>query len=104
MLVKNLLLVPRNIAIALLLGYRAIISPLYGDVCKYYPSCSRYALEAYQKHHLLKATALTAWRLLRCNPFSNGGVNDVPKGKNNVQLSRLGFISYIARQGQTSNG
>lgn len=46
--------------------------------CKYYPSCSEYALTAYGTHGFFKATALTVWRLLRCNPWSMGGVDYVP--------------------------
>jgi uncharacterized protein len=43
--------------------------------CKYHPSCSQYAIEALRKHGLLKGSALAAWRLLRCNPWSPGGVD-----------------------------
>jgi putative membrane protein insertion efficiency factor len=43
--------------------------------CKYHPSCSQYALDAIRKHGLLKGSAKAAWRLLRCNPWSHGGVD-----------------------------
>lgn len=43
--------------------------------CKYHPSCSQYAIDAFRAHGLLKGAALTAWRLLRCNPWSHGGVD-----------------------------
>jgi putative membrane protein insertion efficiency factor len=43
--------------------------------CKYHPSCSQYALDALRKHGLVKGSALAAWRLLRCNPWSHGGVD-----------------------------
>lgn len=62
----------------LLKGYRLVISPLYGNVCKYYPSCSQYAVDAFETHGVFRGFALTAWRLLRCNPFSTGGVDYVP--------------------------
>ncbi|WP_236865822.1 membrane protein insertion efficiency factor YidD [Brevibacterium daeguense] len=58
--------------------YRLIISPLYGDVCRYYPSCSKYALDAFETKGAAVGTALAAWRVLRCNPFSSGGVDYVP--------------------------
>lgn len=58
--------------------YRIVISPLYGQVCRYYPSCSMYGLEAFEIHGIIKGTALTTWRILRCNPFSHGGVDHVP--------------------------
>lgn len=76
-----LLTLPNNLAIAFLLAYRRLISPIYGEVCKYYPSCSKYALEAYQKRNFLFATLLTVGRLLRCNPWSSGGIDDVPPAR-----------------------
>ncbi|MDY0908099.1 membrane protein insertion efficiency factor YidD [Microbacterium sp. CFBP9034] len=71
-------LLPRNALLALLHGYRATISHTYGDVCKYYPSCSAYAVGAVQQHGAIKGTALTAARLARCHPWAAGGVDDVP--------------------------
>lgn len=97
--IHNVLLVPRNLAIGVMRVYRAVISPLYGQVCKYYPSCSRYAVEAYQQRSFVVATALTAWRLLRCNPWSRGGVDDVPPPRvSNVRLTRFGFIASAKRK------
>ncbi len=58
--------------------YRKIISPLKPPCCKYYPTCSTYALEALQKHGAAKGTVLAVWRILRCNPYSKGGVDKVP--------------------------
>ncbi len=43
--------------------------------CKYYPSCSQYAIDAIRKHGLFKGAAMAGWRLLRCNPWSHGGVD-----------------------------
>jgi putative membrane protein insertion efficiency factor len=45
------------------------------NTCKYHPTCSQYALDALHKHGLLKGSVLAAWRLLRCNPWSRGGVD-----------------------------
>ncbi|PWN02554.1 membrane protein insertion efficiency factor YidD [Nocardioides silvaticus] len=64
--------------VALLRGYRAVISPLYGDVCRYYPSCSAYALEAVQTHGSIKGSWLAVRRLGRCHPWAAGGVDHVP--------------------------
>jgi len=62
--------------------YQRTISPLLGPVCRYYPSCSHYGYEAMSVHGALKGTILTAWRILRCNPWSAGGIDDVPpRGK-----------------------
>ncbi|MDR4534919.1 membrane protein insertion efficiency factor YidD [Glutamicibacter sp. PS] len=72
--------IPRNLLIALLIAYRKVISPIYGDVCRYFPSCSAYGLEAVTQHGAIKGIGLTTWRVLRCNPFSHGGVDHVPEG------------------------
>ncbi|MCB2412664.1 membrane protein insertion efficiency factor YidD [Demequina sp. TTPB684] len=58
--------------------YQLVVSPLIGPTCKYYPSCSHYGLEAVSRHGALRGTVLAAWRVLRCNPWSNGGVDEVP--------------------------
>jgi putative membrane protein insertion efficiency factor len=67
--------------LALIKLYQWIISPLLGPVCKYYPSCSHYGFTAIDRHGAIKGTALTAWRILRCNPWSHGGVDHVPPRK-----------------------
>ena len=72
-----LVLLPRNLGVLLLRGYRAVISPLYGDVCRYYPSCSAYALGAIQQHGVVKGIALGTWRIARCHPWAKGGVDVV---------------------------
>ncbi len=51
---------------------------MLGQRCKYYPSCSNYAVEALREHGAVRGTGMAAWRLLRCNPFSNGGYDPVP--------------------------
>jgi putative membrane protein insertion efficiency factor len=58
--------------------WRAVISPLYGDVCKFYPTCSAYALRAVQTHGALRGSWLTIRRLLHCHPWSLGGYDPVP--------------------------
>ena len=64
--------------IKLLRGYRFAISPLYGQVCRYHPSCSAYALEAVTVHGSLKGTWLAVRRVLRCHPWADGGHDPVP--------------------------
>jgi putative membrane protein insertion efficiency factor len=66
-----------RVAIALLRGYQRWISPLLGARCKYYPSCSEYAVQAIGRYGMLRGSVLAAWRLLRCNPFSHGGYDPV---------------------------
>ncbi len=57
--------------------YQRMIAPLMPPACRYYPSCSRYAVEALQKKPLLSALGMIIWRLLRCNPFTRGGYDPV---------------------------
>lgn len=69
------------LASLLIRGYRRFLSPFAGATalgnprCKYHPSCSQYALDAYREYGFLRGTVLTGWRLLRCNPWSHGGVD-----------------------------
>ena len=62
----------------LILGYKATLSPYLGSHCRFHPTCSTYALEVYRRHNPLRATALTAWRLLRCQPFGGKGLDPAP--------------------------
>lgn len=77
-LVHTLGQVPRRLLLALVKGYRLLLSPWIGNVCRYHPSCSQYALDALNRHGAMGGTALAAWRVLRCNPWSHGGVDPVP--------------------------
>ena len=67
-----------RVLVLLLTGYRRFISPLLGPRCRFYPSCSAYALEAVQVHGALRGTWLAARRLSRCHPFHAGGLDPVP--------------------------
>jgi putative membrane protein insertion efficiency factor len=64
-----------RVAVLLVRGYRALVSPLLGPRCKYHPTCSRYALDALHEYGFLRGSILAAWRILRCNPWSHGGVD-----------------------------
>ncbi|MGN0602184.1 MAG: membrane protein insertion efficiency factor YidD [Oscillospiraceae bacterium] len=68
----------RKIPILLIRFYQKTISPIIGPRCKYYPTCSNYSIEAFKKHGFFKGMILSIWRLLRCNPFSKGGIDYVP--------------------------
>ena len=59
-------------------GYQLVLSPLLGPRCRFYPSCSAYAVTALRRHGAIKGTGLAAWRLLRCNPWNPGGIDHVP--------------------------
>ena len=76
--IAAVLLAPRNVAVLVLRAYRAVISPLYGDVCRYYPSCSHYTYEAVEKYGWLRGGWMGAARIARCHPFAKGGYDPVP--------------------------
>ncbi|MGO1591748.1 MAG: membrane protein insertion efficiency factor YidD [Ancrocorticia sp.] len=63
---------------AVIRWYQRSISPGIPRRCRYSPTCSQYGLQALETHGLFKGTLLSAWRLLRCNPWSQGGVDRVP--------------------------
>lgn len=92
-LVRSIPVIPRNLVLGFLTAYRKVISPMYGDVCAYYPSCSAYAVGAVQQHGAVKGAALSAWRILRCNPWTTGGVDDVrPHEHFRYDLTAHGFV------------
>ena len=68
----------KYVLIGLLKAWRLTISPLYGNVCRYYPSCSAYALRAVEVHGAVKGSWLAGRRLLRCHPWAPGGYDPVP--------------------------
>ncbi len=68
----------RLVLIGLLKAYRAVISPIYGEVCRYYPSCSAYALEAVTLHGSIRGPWLAVRRIARCHPWAPGGYDPVP--------------------------
>ena len=77
----------KYVLIGLLKFWRFFISPLYGQVCRYYPSCSTYALEAVTTHGAIKGSWLGIKRLASCQPWSPGGYDPVPPASNSRRLS-----------------
>ena len=65
----------RSIAVFPIRLYQRLLSPAFGSRCKYYPSCSEYAAQAITRFGILRGLILAGWRLLRCNPWSHGGVD-----------------------------
>jgi putative membrane protein insertion efficiency factor len=61
-----------------IVAYRRYVSPALPARCRFYPSCSAYALESLERHGVLRGTALAVWRILRCHPFHPGGYDPVP--------------------------
>lgn len=68
----------KKLFILLIRFYQRAISPYKSFHCKYIPTCSEYAVEALEKHGVIKGSLLSIWRILRCNPFSKGGYDPVP--------------------------
>ncbi|MFM6974471.1 MAG: membrane protein insertion efficiency factor YidD [Agromyces sp.] len=88
------LLAPRNAIIAILRVYQFGISPIYGDVCRYYPSCSHYALDAVARYGVLVGGVLATRRLFRCHPWARGGIDDVPPRRREwTHRTRAGFVA-----------
>jgi putative membrane protein insertion efficiency factor len=67
----------RTILVSLLKFYKAVISPWLPPSCRFVPTCSEYAREAIEKHGALRGTGMAIWRLLRCQPFCDGGYDPV---------------------------
>ena len=65
----------KALAVGLVHAYQRLVSPLLGARCRYHPSCSQYAIDALEQFGFLRGSALACWRLLRCNPWSHGGVD-----------------------------
>ena len=79
-----------RLLVGLLTGYRRFISPLLGPRCRFYPSCSAYALEAVQVHGAMRGSWLALRRLSRCHPFHAGGLDPVPgtdRGVSSVEVT-----------------
>ena len=69
-LVRELFLLPLHL-------WRAVISPNLAPRCKYYPSCSAYGVQAVRELGVIRGSIVAGWRVLRCNPFSHGGVDEL---------------------------
>ena len=67
----------KRLAVGLVRVYQRVISPLFPAQCKYHPTCSQYAADAFRECGFFKGLVLAGWRLLRCNPWSRGGVDYV---------------------------
>lgn len=70
----------KNVCIRMIRFYKKYLSPLKPHpVCRFYPTCSSYAIEAFEKRGFFVGMILTAYRILRCNPFCQGGYDPVPE-------------------------
>lgn len=70
--------IPRLGLIGFVRGYQLVISPMTGPTCRFYPTCSEYAIRSVRRHGIFRGGGYAVWRVLRCNPWNYGGVDDVP--------------------------
>lgn len=77
--VETMSSLPRRVLLALVRAYRFFLKPWLGNVCRFEPSCSQYALDALNRHGAARGSALVAGRLLRCHPWCEGGLDPVPE-------------------------
>ena len=103
---KKLILVvfhlPKNILIALIKVYRLVLSPWLGGDCRFEPTCSVYALEALKQHGAAAGSALTVYRLVRCQPWCRGGHDPVPATAVTSLFTRL-LAPHVSAKQSSSN-
>ncbi|WP_366146514.1 membrane protein insertion efficiency factor YidD [uncultured Pseudokineococcus sp.] len=90
--------------VLLVRAWQLVVSPWYPPVCRFYPSCSAYAVQALGEHGALRGSWLTTRRLLRCHPWNPGGVDHVPRRERGEPAPEepLGEPSRLSRTGTTS--
>lgn len=76
---------PSLLLVLLVRAYQLLVSPLLGPRCRFYPSCSAYAVQALRVHGALRGTWLAVRRVARCHPWNPGGVDQVPPARNHVR-------------------
>jgi len=89
---------PQKVLVALVRGYRLLLSPWLGSSCRFYPTCSAYSLQALQDHGAAAGSYLTLRRLVRCHPFCDGGLDPVPAQRPRLfpRMSRLDEVEPAA--------
>ncbi len=87
----------KYIFIALIKGYRRFISPLKASCCRFTPTCSQYAIEAFRERGAIIGFGLTVWRICRCSPLCKGGYDPVPLRKKDKKLKDREFLSDKAK-------
>lgn len=95
-LVQGLSRLPQRLLLGVVHGYRLLLKPWLGNACRFEPSCSAYAVQALEQHGALRGSALTGWRLLRCQPWCQGGCDPVP---HNPAAPLQGLFSRLLNRG-----
>ena len=89
---------PRRLLISLVQGYRLLLKSWIGNVCRFEPSCSSYALQALEQHGAARGVVLTGGRILRCHPWCAGGDDPVPHA---FEFSGRGLFTHLlSREGR----
>lgn len=71
--------IPKTVVLLLLRGYKWAVSPMFLPACRYVPTCSDYAIEAVDRYGVVRGSLMAIWRVLRCHPLANGGLDPVVK-------------------------
>lgn len=87
----------------LLFAYKRFVSPMLGNACRFYPSCSDYAREAFWRKNFWSALALAAWRLARCNPLHPGGYDPLEAPPADAENGKSHDAPSAPRPGETRN-
>jgi hypothetical protein len=93
---------PRRFLMAGVRGYRLLLKPWVGNACRFEPSCSAYALQALQQHGAWRGSALAGWRVLRCQPWCDGGCDPVPASIPNPAAGLFSRLGLVARPADAS--
>lgn len=86
---------PQKCLVALVKGYRLLLSPWLGSSCRFEPTCSAYSLQALQQHGATKGSYLTLYRLVRCHPWCNGGYDPVPSSQSQSSSGRFSLFTRL---------
>ena len=92
---------PRQFLIGLVQGYRWLLKPWLGNACRFEPSCSAYALGALRRHGALRGAALGGWRLARCHPWCEGGLDPVPEQLPDARHAIAGLFTRLTTRPTT---
>jgi putative membrane protein insertion efficiency factor len=102
-MLPRLALLPRQLLMGAVRAYRLLLKPWLGNACRFEPTCSAYALQALDRHGARRGAALSGWRILRCQPYCNGGCDPVPDTFPNPAaglFTRLGLRTDAAKPGR----
>lgn len=92
----------QRLLIAIVRGYRLLLSPWLGSACRFSPTCSVYAIDALERHGAWRGSRLSAWRLLRCGPWCAGGHDPVPAPPSRAPAAGL-FTSLVSKTRKSSS-